>query len=141
MRPNELGTDLDGAPSCRDPDSNSPRRNSPRAHANVGRMLRTLRLGGLLSVDAAALASGVAPRRLRELEAGRDLPDYLEALDLMKPYLLCSPCLARHLRAAAAHDGAVEAASAALLAVLAAPDTEDDQLEAKAGPASSSDAA
>jgi transcriptional regulator with XRE-family HTH domain len=91
-------------------------------------MLRTLRLAAHVSLDDAAAAAGVTPRRMRELEAGDELPNYFEALELVKPYLLCQPCFAKHLRVAAARDGAVEAASVALLTVLGADQTssEDD---------------
>jgi Helix-turn-helix domain len=99
--------------------------NRDEHHWAVGRMMRTLRLAALLSVDEAAAAVGIAPGRLRHLEAGRDLPDFFEASDLVKPYLLCGPCLGKHLRLAAARDGVVEATSAALLAVLGPTDGDD----------------
>jgi transcriptional regulator with XRE-family HTH domain len=90
-------------------------------------MLRSLRLAAHVSLDDAAAAAGVTPRRIRELESGEDLPNYFEALELVKPYLLCQPCFAKHLRVAAARDGAIEAASVALLTVLGADQSSSEE--------------
>jgi helix-turn-helix protein len=72
----------------------------------VGRVLRLLRLAALLTLDEAAVAMSISPERLRDLEAGRDLPDCFETADLAKPYMLGSLDLVKHLRAAAAHEAA-----------------------------------
>jgi transcriptional regulator with XRE-family HTH domain len=100
------------------------RANMPARFPSVGRVLRTLRLAALISIEAAAAAARVTPARMRELERGRDLPTFFEADGLVKLYLLCASCFGRHLRAGAARDGAIESASVALLAVLNAADEE-----------------
>jgi hypothetical protein len=80
-----------------------PDRNGRGKHWAVGRMLRTLRLAALVSVDDAAMAARVTPTRMRELERGREVPTFFEAdglaTELLSPRAwLCSPSSAPLMR-------------------------------------------
>jgi hypothetical protein len=76
----------------------------------VGRLLRTLRLMSRLSVEEAAVVSGTAPDRLRELETGHEM-SFQEGPRIAGAYLLCVRCLKRLVEAAVDRDTALTVAT------------------------------
>lgn len=70
----------------------------------VGRLLRTLRSARAMTVEAASAGADMPPARLRGLERGDGVLEYLEGIRLAKSLDLCPNCFRRLLEAAAERD-------------------------------------
>lgn len=71
---------------------------------SAGRVLRALRHAALLTLEDAAVATGLSPTRLRDIERGTSETTYMEGFALAPVYLLSPADLSKHLRRAYAHD-------------------------------------
>lgn len=71
-----------------------------RIVTSVGRLLRILRSARGLSIEAASADAEIAPARLRRLERGMAILEYLEGIRLAKAMDLCPNCFRRLFEAA-----------------------------------------
>jgi len=70
----------------------------------VGRLLRTLRSARGMTIEETCDGADIALARLRRLERGHGVLEYLEGIRLAKSLDLCPNCFRRLLEAAAERD-------------------------------------